>query len=165
MVICTCRSGVEYLPCTTLDQIHQLRAVFHGDRPKLSLVDQSCHQPSKFKIHQSVLCCFAVWLGFCIVLQFLRWVVLQLGALELFNMCEYYARNCQVSTVHKLANGSDHADSNLIIVNLPYTYVALAWFIGVSIKLPVNWELLPTSVTWVGFEVCRALIYSHMARN
>ena len=90
---------------------------------------------------------------------------MQLGALELFDVCEYYVCNCQASTVHKLADGSDHADLNLITVDFPYTYVALAWFVGVSIKLPVNWEMLPISVTWVGFEVCRALIYSRMARD
>ena len=91
--------------------------------------------------------------------------MLQLGALELFDVCEYYARNCQASTVHKLADGSDRADLNLITVDFPYTYVALAWFVVVSIKLPVNWEMLPISVTWVGFEVCHALIYSRMVRD
>ena len=92
-------------------------------------------------------------------------MVLQLGALELFDVCEYYACNCRASTVQKLAEGSDRADSNLITVDFPYTYVALAWFIGASIKLPVNWEMLPISVTWVRFEVCCALIYSRMARD
>ena len=107
-------------------------------------------------------CCMA-W--FCIVVQVSRWVVLQLGALELFDVSEYYVRNCRAITVHNLANGSDHADSNLITVNFPCTYVALVWLVGVSIKLPVNWEMLPISVTWVGFEVCRAIIYSRMARD
>ena len=91
--------------------------------------------------------------------------MLRFGALKLFDMYQYYAHNCQASTVHKLANGSGHAYLNLITVNFPYTYVALAWFVGVSIKLPVNWEMLPISVTWVGFEVCRALIYSRMVRD
>ena len=91
--------------------------------------------------------------------------MLQLGALEVSDMCEYYACNCRASTVHKLANGSDRADSNLITVDFPYDYVALAWFVGVSINLPVNWEMQPISVTWVGFEVCCALIYSRMARD
>ena len=102
---------------------------------------------------------------FCIVLQFPRWVVFQLGALEPFDVCEYYVCNCRASTVHKLANGSDRADSSLITVDFPYNYVALVWFIGVSIKLPVNWEMPLISVTWVGFEVCHALVYSRMARD
>ena len=63
---------------------------------------------------------------------------MQLGALELFDVCKYYVHNCRASTVHKLADSSDRADSNLITVGFPYTYVALAWFVGVSIKLPVN---------------------------
>ena len=91
--------------------------------------------------------------------------MLQLGVLELFDVYEYYARNCQASTVHKLADDSDHADLNLITVDFPYTYVALAWLVGVSIKLPVNWEMLPISVTLVGFEICSAPIYSRMARD
>ena len=91
--------------------------------------------------------------------------MLQLGALELFDVCEYYARNCRASTVHNLADGSDRAHSNLITVDFPYTYVTLAWFVGVSIKFPVNWKMLPISVTWEGFEVCCALIYSRMARD
>ena len=88
---------------------------------------------------------------FLYAVQFSRWVVLQLGALELFDVCEYYARNCRATTVHNLADGSERADSKLITVDFPYTDVALAWFVGVNIKLPVNWETLPISVTWVGF--------------
>ena len=98
-------------------------------------------------------------------MQFSRWVVLQLGALKLLDVYEYYAHNCRVNTVHKLADGSDRTDSNLITVYFLCTYVALAEFVGVSIKLPVNWGMLPISVTWVGFEVCHALIYSCMARH
>ena len=76
---------------------------------------------------------------------------MQLGALKLFDVCEYYVHKCPASTVHKVSDGSDHADLNLITVDFPCNYVALVWFIGVNIKFPVNWEILPISVTWVGF--------------
>ena len=90
LVVC---ATVAQLQATFAGPYNQLHAVFHGNRPKLSLVDQYCHQPSNFKINQRSMS-FRCMAWFCIVLQVSRWVVLQLGALKLFDVCEYYAHNC-----------------------------------------------------------------------